>query len=195
MAMAAPPRCIPLSVRKRELTEDTFHSARVAGADALAPSGEASARPLLGFLYRVSFSGSHEPHFLTHLGLQRVTRATLLDPLESEAHKDAPPSTQFGYRHEPHFLTHWGLQRVTRATLLDPLGSEAHKGAPPSTQLGHRPNERPGADLRTAGHPSTDSGTFPTNCREQTQELHLSQVSLGAAYFETWTPMKCWSSR
>ena len=69
MAMAAPPHCIPLSVRKRELTEDTFHSARVAGADALAPSGDASARPPLGFLYRVSFNGSHEPHFLIHWGL------------------------------------------------------------------------------------------------------------------------------
>ena len=69
MASETPPRCIPLSIRKRELTEDTFHSARVAEADALAPPGDVSARPPLGFLYRMSFNGSREPHFLIHLGL------------------------------------------------------------------------------------------------------------------------------
>ena len=31
MAMETPLHCIPLSVKKRELTENTFHSAQVAG--------------------------------------------------------------------------------------------------------------------------------------------------------------------
>ena len=63
MAMETPPRC----------TEDTFHSARVAGADALAPPGDVSARPPLSFLKRVSFNGSHEPRFSIHLG-RKLTR-------------------------------------------------------------------------------------------------------------------------
>ena len=146
MAMASPPRCPPLFIRKRELTE-VIGSPSVpvqvcivegapmgSGGDATPCKVTREDRRLYFLMCRVSFKAHSHTAF-----------------------KDGPPSTQFSrmvrhphsywmycHPHEAH--SHTALKDVPSST-RDPRTA---LGGSCDHALGHRPHERQGADPRTA---------------------------------------------